>query len=55
VLYLRLTTFLGFDFLEKVYQQAIQVELQTRGVKVELEPKIQFKGASLAIMRRFWP
>jgi GxxExxY protein len=37
---------LGFGFLEKVYQRAMQVELQTRGVKVELEPKIQvqFKG-----------
>jgi GxxExxY protein len=38
---------LGFGFLEKVYQRAMQVELQTRGIKVELEPKIQvqFKGA----------
>ena len=37
---------LGFGFLEKVYQRAMQVELQTRGIKVELEPKIQvqFKG-----------
>jgi GxxExxY protein len=37
---------LGFGFLEKVYQRAIQVELLSRGVKVELEPKIQvqFKG-----------
>ena len=37
---------LGFGFLEKVYQRALQVELQSRGVKVELEPKIQvqFKG-----------
>ena len=37
---------LGFAFLEKVYQRALQVELQLRGVKVELEPKtqIQFKG-----------
>ena len=31
---------LGFGFLEKVYQRAMQVELQARGVKVELEPKI---------------
>ena len=38
--------FLGFGFLERVYQRAMQVELQARGVKVELEPKIQvrFKG-----------
>ena len=37
---------LGFGYLEKVYQRAMQVELQARGVKVELEPKIQvqFKG-----------
>ena len=37
---------LGFGFLEKVYQRAMQVELQSRGLKVELEPKIQvqFKG-----------
>jgi GxxExxY protein len=37
---------LGFGFLEKVYQRALQVELQIRGVKVELEPRIQvqFKG-----------
>jgi len=37
---------LGFGFLEKVYQRAMQVELQLRGVKVKLEPKIQvqFKG-----------
>jgi GxxExxY protein len=37
---------LGFGFLEKVYQRAMQVELQTRGVKAELEPKIQvqFEG-----------
>jgi GxxExxY protein len=37
---------LGFGFLEKVYQRAMQIELQAHGVKVELEPKIQvqFKG-----------
>ena len=37
---------LGFGSLEKVYQHAMQVELQSRGIKVELEPKIQvqFKG-----------
>ena|SRR5579863_1317978 len=37
---------LGFGFLEKVYQRAMQVELLTRGIAVELEPKIQvkFKG-----------
>lgn len=37
---------LGYGFMEKVYQRAMQVELQKRGVKVELEPsiKVQFKG-----------
>ena len=37
---------LGYGFLERVYQQAMQVELKARCVKVELEPKIkvQFKG-----------
>ena len=37
---------LGYGFLERVYQKALQVELQARGVKTELEPKIkvQFKG-----------
>jgi len=37
---------LGYGFLERVYQRAMQVELQSRNVKVELEPqiKVQFKG-----------
>ncbi len=37
---------LGYGFLEKVYQRAMQVELQLRGLKAELEPKlqVQFKG-----------
>jgi len=37
---------LGYGFLERVYQRAMQVELESRGVKVELEPKIkvQFIG-----------
>jgi len=37
---------LGFGFLEKVYQRAMQVELELRGVQVKLEPKlqVQFKG-----------
>ena len=37
---------LGFGFLERVYQRAMQVELQPRDIRVELEPKIQvpFKG-----------
>lgn len=37
---------LGYGFLERVYQRAMQVELLSRGIKVELEPliKVQFKG-----------
>ena len=34
---------LGYGFLEKVYQRAMQVELQLRGVKVELEPQIRVR------------
>jgi GxxExxY protein len=40
---------LGFGFLEKVYQRAMQVELQLRGVKVELEPKIQVQFKSVIV------
>ncbi|MBC8097787.1 MAG: GxxExxY protein [Akkermansiaceae bacterium] len=32
---------LGCGFLERLYQRAMQVELQSRGLKVELKPKIQ--------------
>lgn len=37
---------LGYGFLERIYQKAMQVELQSRGIKVELEPqiKVKFKG-----------
>ena len=37
---------LGYGFLERVYQRAMQVELQLRGIKADLEPliKVQFKG-----------
>jgi GxxExxY protein len=37
---------LGYGFLERVYQKAMQVELLARGVEVDLEPQInvQFKG-----------
>lgn len=37
---------LGYGFLEKVYQRAMQVELQLRGIKALLEHpiKVQFKG-----------
>lgn len=32
---------LGYGFLERVYQRAMQVELQTRGLVAEIETKIQ--------------
>jgi GxxExxY protein len=37
---------LGYGFLEKVYQRAMQVELQGRGLKADLESKIKvyYKG-----------
>jgi GxxExxY protein len=37
---------LGYGFLERVYQRALQVELLQRGVTAELEKKIQiqYKG-----------
>jgi GxxExxY protein len=37
---------LGYGFLEKVYQRAMQVELIQKGLKAELEYpiKVQFKG-----------
>jgi GxxExxY protein len=37
---------LGYGFLERVYQRAMQVELTMRGVKADLESKITvtFKG-----------
>ena len=37
---------LGYGFLERVYQKAMQVELRLRGLEVDLEPQIRvlFKG-----------
>ena len=32
---------LGYGFLEKVYQRAMQVELQLRGLTAEIEVKIK--------------
>ncbi len=32
---------LGYGFLERVYQRAMQVELQLRGLKAEIEEKIK--------------
>ncbi|HTG52013.1 MAG TPA: GxxExxY protein [Candidatus Tectomicrobia bacterium] len=38
---------LGYGFLERVYQRALQVELLRRGAKAELEKRMQvhYKGA----------
>ena len=40
---------LGYGFLEKVYQKAMQVELQRAGLRVESEHKIKvaYKGATV--------
>jgi len=37
---------LGYGFLEKVYQRALQAELQRQGIKAELERpiKVHYKG-----------
>ena len=32
---------LGYGFLERVYQRAMQVELRARGLKAEIEDKIK--------------
>ena len=40
---------LGYGFLERVYQRAMQVELELRGVKVELEPKIKVQFKSVVV------
>jgi GxxExxY protein len=34
---------LGYGFLEKVYQRAMQVELQLRGLNAELESKVKVR------------
>jgi GxxExxY protein len=34
---------LGYGFLEKVYQRAMQVELQLRGLKADIESDIQVR------------
>ena len=41
---------LGYGFLERVYQRAMQVELQARGLKVEIEREIHviYKGVEVA-------
>ena len=40
---------LGYGFLEKVYQRAMQVELQSRGFKAEMEADIRvlYKGVEV--------
>ncbi len=40
---------LGYGFLEKVYQKALQVELRSRGFKAEVEQEIfvYYKGAQV--------
>jgi GxxExxY protein len=44
---------LGFGFLERVYQRAMQVELQLRGLKAEIESEIRvvYKGVEVGFYR----
>src|SRR5436305_1013375 len=44
---------LGYGFLEKVYQRALQVELQIRGVPALLEPeiKVPYKGCDVGLYK----
>jgi GxxExxY protein len=46
-------TVLGYGFLEKVYQRAMQVELQTRGLRAETEAEIrvQYKGVEVGFYK----
>lgn len=40
---------LGYGFLEKVYQRAMQVELQVRGLKTEVEADIRVLYKSIEV------
>ena len=44
---------LGYGFLESVYQRAMQVELQLKGMKADIESKIRvaYKGSDVGIYR----
>lgn len=44
---------LGYGFMEKVYQRAMQVELQARGFKAEIEAEIRvnYKGVEVGFYK----
>jgi GxxExxY protein len=44
---------LGYGFLEKVYQRAMQVELQSRGLEAEIEVEIRvyYKGVEVGFYK----
>jgi GxxExxY protein len=44
---------LGYGFLERVYQRAMQVELQRRGFTAEIEAEIRvmYKGAEVGFYK----
>ena len=44
---------LGYGFLEKVYQRAVQVELQSRGLKANIESEIRviYKGIEVGLYK----
>jgi len=40
---------LGYGFLERVYQRAMQVELEAHGIEVGLEPKIKVQYKDVVV------
>jgi GxxExxY protein len=44
---------LGYGFLEKVYQRAMLVDLQARGLKAEIEAEIRvlYKGVEVGVYK----
>jgi GxxExxY protein len=45
--------YLGYGFLEKVYQRAMKVELESRGCSADIEPEILvfYKGVEVGLYR----
>jgi GxxExxY protein len=44
---------LGYGFLERVYQRALQVELSRRSLSADIEKRIRCKGALRRLRCRF--
>ena len=43
---------LGYRFLERVYQRAMQVELRARGLKAEIEDKIKVWYKKVCLLKK---